>query len=109
MKKVLLRLYSIKPDHRQFRNQSIELAPKTDLFVEVQVPESEVIESDVDGVEAVVITAAGLRNLTDQFDAVFVLENSKPNNVWETVSDKENSDDGWDFPETDQTTDDGWD
>jgi len=119
--KVTFRLDILRPDKRQYKQQSMELIPVEPLNVLVEVPctsdyvvNSANINASVLGNEDVpepVFTPAGLAYISNQIEQHFsdpepedfVLEESKEDTGWETET--ETTDTGW---ETEEDTADDW-
>ena len=108
MVKVTFRLDVLRPDKRQFKQQSMELVPEKPLTVQVEVPcTSEYIVNSAninaavlgnDSVPDPVLTSAGLAYLSNQIEQHFSdPEPSEEDTGWETEAEK--SDTGWEAEE----------
>jgi len=121
--KVTFRLDILRPDKRQYKQQSMELIPVEPLNVLVEVPctsdyvvNSEKINASVLGNESVpepILTPAGLAYISNQIEQHFsdpepedfVLEESKEDTGWET---EEDTADDWESSDDSSDDDNDW-
>ena len=82
--KVYFRVETIRPDQRQFRQTSLELNSTYDypVYVEIKLDDAHkqevklIVDTNLEELNSTVINLAGLRELADKFDLVFINKDS---------------------------------
>lgn len=96
----------LRPDTRQYKQQSIEVELNCEIFIPIPVEYIHFQEGDTG---KIVLTVAGMKYVQDQFELLYL---DNPTEAWEEVNKKAN-DEGWGDEEQSKVEDkaaedDGW-
>lgn len=91
----------LRPDQREYRQQSVELEPAENVRIQVDVPADPIYVIPGDDPKQMVLTLAGMKYVIDQFDTVFLPAKKEasvdPDEDWEEEE-----------PKAEKKTDDDW-
>lgn len=77
----------LRPDQREYRQQSVELTPVENVRIQVDVPADPIYVVPGNDPKQMVLTLAGMKYVIDQFDTVFLLAkkeaSANPDDDWE--------------------------